>query len=169
MARICPTVGECQHGNTRRAVPPDGGDTLRRLCLDCHAWQIDTVWMVWNTGARAWGIPLDGDGGPFMLAPPCSGCGEGIVLETGPDGLCCACRLERRDTLPDCKHKNRERAAPESKFRAFIESWRCLDCGAVKGSGRSRWRRPDLDTMAETEREADAIAVLTATGDGAIG
>ena len=94
VARICPTVGECQHGNTRRAVPPDGGDTLRRLCLDCHAWQIDTVWMVWNTGARAWGIPLDGDGGPFMLAPPCSGCGEGIVLETGPDGLCCACRLE---------------------------------------------------------------------------
>ena len=96
------------------------------------------------------------------------------MLETGPDGLCCACRLERRDTLPNCNYKNRERLAPESKFRAFIESWRCLDCGAVKGGGRSRWRRPDLDTMAETERglrqrEADAVAMLTATGDGAIG
>ena len=65
MAPILPT---CQYEKTRRAVPPDGADTLRRLCLDCHAWQIEDVWMVWNAGARAWGIPLDGDGGPFMLA-----------------------------------------------------------------------------------------------------
>ena len=173
-ARIGPTVGECEHTNTRHAIPPDGGDTLRLLCLNCHAWQNGGAWLVWDAEAGAWDEP-DDTGAAGMAAPTCPGCGEAVLLETDASGLCCVCRLARGDTLPTCRHKRRERLAPESNFRTFIESWKCLDCGAVKGGGRSRWRRPDLDALAENEarlrrRAADTMAALArATGDGAIG